>query len=233
MIMLGPEYHLIEEAIPDDHARTSSAEDLLSGVLDARAPGALDILDLGCGDGRGLDLVRGFRPEARYTGVDIETSPEVNARSRSDGTFVTYDGVNLPFGDGSFDIVYSRQVFEHVRHPDLVTQEVRRVLRPGGIFAASLSNLEPYHSFSIFNYTPYGVFRLIDDNGLTLRTMRPGIEGTSLVVRQLTMRKISGFGVIYPGIAFAGRLRGWSPRRRNYLKLRFSGHICFVATRDV
>jgi len=229
--MLGPEYSLIEAAIPNDHSKKSSAEALLSEVLAARSPGALDLLDLGCGDGRGLDVVRGIRNEVRYVGVDIEVSPEVMERTRQDGHFDNYDGVNLPYANESFDIVYSRQVFEHVRHPDLVVREVRRVLRPGGVFVGSLSNLEPYHSFSIFNYTPYGVFRLIDDNGLALRTLRPGIEGLSLTIRQLSRRRLSRVEVVYPLVGLAGRLRGWDARRRNYIKLRFSGHICFVADR--
>lgn len=231
--MRGPEFHLIEDAIPDDHSKVSTAAELLAEVLGDRTGVPADLLDLGCGDGRALDLVRGLSADARYTGVDIETSPEVDERNRTDGTFLTYDGVNLPFDDSSFDVVYSQQVFEHVRHPDRVTQEVARVLRPGGAFVGSLSYLEPYHSFSIFNFTPYGVFRLIDDNDLTLRTMRPGIEGTSMLVRQLSARWISGFRIAYPGIEFAGWLRRWSARKRNYMKLRFSGHICFVAIKDV
>ncbi len=225
--MLGPEYEQIKHTIPEDHARTSSAEDLLAQAMPEDGP--VDVLDLGCGDGRGADVAQAIGPKIRYKGVDIEGSPEVLGRSREDFEFHSYDGVNLPFPDESFDLVYSRQVFEHVRHPDQVTREIRRVLRPGGVFVGSLSNLEPYHSFSIFNYTPYGVFRLIEDNEMSLRLMRPGPEGLSLIVRQLTNRRISRFGLVYPLIATAGKLRGWDARRRNYLKLRFSGHICFIA----
>ncbi|MEM9342826.1 MAG: class I SAM-dependent methyltransferase [Pseudomonadota bacterium] len=228
--MIGPEFPQIEATIPDDHSRKSDSVQLLSEILGDRE--TVDILDLGCGDGRGLDVIKRLSPGARYTGVDIETSPEVAERTRSDGTFLTYNGVDLPFDDQSFDVVYSHQVFEHVRHPDRVTQEVRRVLRPGGTFVGSMSNLEPYHSFSIFNYTPYGVFRLIADNDLTLRTMRPGAESTSLIMRQLSMRRIKRLSLIYPAIDLAGRLRKWPARQRNYMKLRFSGHICFIATRD-
>ena len=75
------------------------------------------LLDLGCGDGRALDVLPAIAPGLDYTGVDIETSPEVDSRTRSDARFVTYDGVALPFADASFDAVYSSQVFEHIRHP--------------------------------------------------------------------------------------------------------------------
>lgn len=194
-------------------------------------PGAPRVLDFGCGDGRGLDVVRAASGSARYSGVDIEASPEVESRIRADGDFRTYDGRDLPYEDASFDIVYSRQVFEHVRHPDHAAREIARVLRPGGLFVGSLSNLEPYHSFSIFNYTPYGVFRLLEDNGFTLHAMRPGVEGMGLIVRQLTKRRIGGFRLAYPLFGLAGKVAGWDARRQNYLRLRFSGHISFLAER--
>lgn len=225
--MIGPEYPLIEQAIPNDHSRPAGPSEMLKKY----GAGSKHVLDLGCGDGRGLDEVRKFIPEAAYVGVDIEVSPEVSSRIRDDGEFLTYDGVNLPFEDQTFDLVYSSQVFEHIRHPDQVASEVRRVLKPGGWFVGSLSNLEPYHSFSIFNYTPYGLFRLIDDSGLKLIEMRPGVEGISLIVRQVTNRKISGFRLCYPLIELMSRLKNWDAQRRNYLKLRLSGHIIFASKR--
>ena len=38
----------------------------------------------------------------------------------------------LPFGDGSFDFVWSRSVLQHVRRPDAALREIARALRPGG-----------------------------------------------------------------------------------------------------
>ena len=224
--MLGEEYPQIERAIPGDHSRVSSAGEMLSGALDGNA---LRVLDLGCGDGRAIDILKRMSPTARYSGVDIESSPEVASRRRTDGDFYTYDGTTLPFEDASFDVVFSQQVFEHVRHPDRVVREIERVLAPGGRFVGSVSYLEPYHSYSIFNFTPYGVFRVVEDNGLHLREMRPGVEGLSLIARQVTMRRIARFPVAYPMIDAAGRVKGWDARRRNYLKLRLAGHICFDA----
>jgi len=223
--MRGPEYELIEEAIPDDHARPVEPESLLQrcAVPDPKA------LDLGCGDGRGRDAILGAFPGANYIGVDIEDSPEVIARQARDVCFQSYDGENLPFADATFDLVYSRQVFEHIRYPDRVAAEIFRVLRPGGLFIGSLSGLEPYHSFSMFNFTPYGLYRVLQDNGLQLIELRPGAESTSLVVRQLTLRRVSGFQFIYLLVDIAARVKGWSMRQANYLKLRFAGHMSFVA----
>lgn len=227
--MRGPEYELIEGAIPDDHARPTEPESLLPrcGVPDPK------VLDLGCGDGRGRDIILHALPRADYTGVDIENSPEVKARVASGAHFKSYDGEKLPFADETFDLIYSRQVFEHIRHPDRVAAEVFRVLRPGGLFIGSLSGLEPYHSFSMFNFTPYGLYRLLQDNGLHLTELRPGAESTSLVIRQLTLRRISGFRLIYPLVDIVTWMKGWSVKQANYLKLRFAGHMSFVARKPL
>jgi len=225
--MPGPEYDLIERTIPGEDSRPRDPEQILLTYADGEG---LQVLDLGCGDGRAVDLVKRLG-DAAYTGVDIEVSPEVRSRMREDARFVTYDGVALPFADAAFDIVYSRQVFEHIRHPDTVAAEVCRVLKPGGVFIGSLSYLEPYHSFSIFNFTPYGVFRLLEDNGLRLRSMWPGAEGFSLMVRQMTNRRIGRLQLAYPLIDAIGTVARWNHKKRNYLKLRFAGHITFIADR--
>ena len=44
-----------------------------------------------------------------------------------------YDGVNIPYGDCSFDRVYSSNVLEHVVHLPLLLKEMSRVLKPSGL----------------------------------------------------------------------------------------------------
>ena len=46
--------------------------------------------------------------------------------------FTMYDGVNFPFENGSFDIIFSWSAFEHVLDVPQVLREMRRVLAPGG-----------------------------------------------------------------------------------------------------
>ncbi len=233
--MLGPEYGDIAHAIPTDHARSVDADHMLrlaAQQIEVEGDRAPAVLDLGCGDGRAVDQVARALPTASYDGVDIESSPEVNSRTRDDARFHTFDGVKLPFADASFDIVFTQQVMEHVRHPDALIAEVQRVLRPGGLFVGSASGLEPYHSWSIFNLTHYGLFRVLEDNGFAVQQLRPGTDGMAMIVRQLTMRKIGGFSLSYWLLAILARLRGMDARPRNYLKLRFAGHLCFLARKD-
>jgi SAM-dependent methyltransferase len=50
----------------------------------------------------------------------------------------------LPFADGSFDVIYSRNVLEHTEDPITVVREAMRVLRAGGIFHAEIPNFFSY-----------------------------------------------------------------------------------------
>jgi SAM-dependent methyltransferase len=141
------------------------------------------VLDLGCGVGRTIDTFRAHDPDIEWVGVDIEGSPEVEARIRQDGHFVTFDGINLPFRDGAFPLVYSHQVLEHVPRPYELVAEVGRVLEPGGTFIGSTSQMEPYHSYSLWNYTVYGFRTIVEAAGLVLEEVRPSLDGFTLTRR--------------------------------------------------
>jgi SAM-dependent methyltransferase len=187
------------QIVPSDHSRQARAEDCIELRLGASpaAPGAEHalvqpgsgqswrVLDLGCGDGESVDRFRAVDPGVRWVGLDLEDSPEVRARRRTDAEFVTYDGVAIPFGDASFDLVYCRQVLEHVRHPEPLLNEVRRILVPGGWFCGSTSQLEPYHSLSVWNFTPAGLCILMRAAGLEPVELRPGIDGLALISMRL------------------------------------------------
>lgn len=54
------------------------------------------------------------------------------------GTLITADATDLPFSRSAFDVVFSHSVFEHLEAPELVMQEIERVLRPGGYARISL-----------------------------------------------------------------------------------------------
>lgn len=102
------------------------------------------ILDLGCGAGGiALQIAREFSP-ALVTGFDVEVPCVERARKKGSdaglwerATFVQGDPGPLPFDDASFDIVFSKDAMVHVPDKDALFEEVFRVLRPGGVFAAS------------------------------------------------------------------------------------------------
>ena len=133
-------------------------------------------------------MFRAQDPEVDWIGLDIRMSQEVRRRSRADARFEEFDGVTIPFADDSFDVVFCKQVLEHVRHPGPLLGEVRRVLAPGGHLAGSTSQLEPYHSLSYWNYTPVGFVELALEAGLVPVEIRPGIDSLGLIARRLVPR---------------------------------------------
>ncbi|MFK3965667.1 class I SAM-dependent methyltransferase [Ensifer adhaerens] len=175
-------YEYLKPALPMDHTRQSRATDLVQEVADAGwAP--KKILDLGCGTGSSIDFFKKVFPASEWVGVDIEFSPEVSQRTRKDATFVTFDGINIPFDEGSFDLVFSNQSFEHVRHPEALLKEVQRVLSPTGLLIGQTSHLEPYHSYSYWSFTVWGWKRICQDAGIEIVKFRPGIDGLTLTER--------------------------------------------------
>lgn len=196
------------------------------------------LVDLGCGSARSHDDLVAGDTMMRWVGLDILDSPEAMGRLRTDLPICAYDGVRIPLTENSVDITYSRQVFEHVRHPEQLIAEVLRVLRPGGWFVGSTSHLEPFHSRSYWNYTPYGFCTLLRDAGFQSICVRPGIDALTLISRRgLSYLGLSPifkpfFKVESPFnlLLEAGmRVAGVPVKRRNFLKLVFAGHFCFSA----
>jgi len=99
------------------------------------------ILDAGCGTGKffGMDFAREIG--CPLVGIDLRqdlsTNPEIDFGVRAELN-------DLPFADGSFDVVSCRLVIEHVDFPDAVLKEFYRVLRPGGRLAIFTPNLLHY-----------------------------------------------------------------------------------------
>jgi len=97
------------------------------------------ILDCGCGPGSiTLGLAR-WAPDGQTVGIDLggEQLEGARALARELGvdnvSFRQASIFELPFEDGSFDLVFSQAVFCHIANHDQALSEIRRVLRPGGV----------------------------------------------------------------------------------------------------
>ena len=98
------------------------------------------VLDVGCGPG--TITVGLARRAGRVVGVDMSEDMAQAARDYAateriaNVTFEVGSAYELPFDDGSFDVVYAHQVLQHLAEPIRALREARRVLRPGGLVAA-------------------------------------------------------------------------------------------------
>lgn len=228
----------LADYIPDDHSRQVNLEQMFAEAVRKRGDD-IRVLDLGCGDGRAVDLFRRLDAPIRYFGIDIEDSPEVRSRRRSDMEFMVFDGVTIPFEDDYFDIIYSKQVFEHVRYPDRLCAEICRTLKPGGEFIASASFLEPYHSLSIFHFSPNGACKVMAEAGLEPEWVRPGIDGATLILHMVTGRPrffkrwFERESPLNRILQLRGRLLRRSARTINAMKLVVAGHIVFAGRKPM
>ena len=94
-----------------------------------------DVLEIGVGTGRNLPLYRNAR---RVVALEPHAGMRHRAARRAGEApvpvvVVDGDAMHLPFPDGSFDAVVASLVLCSVAEQRHVLEEVRRVLRPGGL----------------------------------------------------------------------------------------------------
>lgn len=118
--------------------------DEIKKILDGVELAGKEVLDIGCGTG-GIDefLAATFGP-ARIVGIDVEANVIERARKHALNAghagileFQTVEPGPLQFEDATFDVVFSKDAIVHIPNKEALFQEIIRVLRPGGIFAAS------------------------------------------------------------------------------------------------
>ena len=105
-----------------------------------------NVLDIACGAGYGSALLA--RRALHVTGADISQEAVDHARGRyaslANVEFRQADCAHLPFGDATFDAVVSFETIEHIAAQETFLDEVRRVLKPGGIVILSCPNKVEY-----------------------------------------------------------------------------------------
>ena len=94
------------------------------------------ILDIGCGDGHFGSVLF---PEGAEVGLDPGIADLAEARGRGVYRLLTAaDSGTMPFASGRFGSVVSNCVFEHIPAIEKTIAEIARVLKPGGVFAATV-----------------------------------------------------------------------------------------------
>jgi len=105
-------------------------------LVEARVQPRWRLLEIGCSSGYFSSRLTGRG--AQVFGIDLNTSLVAKAAQNcAAGRFCAAEPGRLPFGAASFDAVIMLEVIEHVGEEKPVVEEIRRVLKPGGLLFLS------------------------------------------------------------------------------------------------
>jgi 2-polyprenyl-3-methyl-5-hydroxy-6-metoxy-1,4-benzoquinol methylase len=99
-----------------------------------------DVLEVGCGEGRGVGPL--MENAKSFTAVD-KIKPVIDELQQKypEGKFIS---MNIPplsgLNDNSYDSIFSFQVIEHIENDFLYLREIHRVLKPGGVALITTPN---------------------------------------------------------------------------------------------
>lgn len=151
-----------------------------------------DVLEAGCGEGYGADLLADVAH--RVVGLDYDESAVAHVRSRYPRVDMRHGNLaELPLADGEVDVVVNFQVIEHLWDQGQFVTECARVLRPGGALLMSTPNritfspgldtpLNPFHTREL---NAVELTELLTDNGFELEAMLGVFHGPGLLERDV------------------------------------------------
>ncbi len=136
--------------------REAKADKILAILTAAGSPLKPDdqVLDLGCGSG---EIAARLATIARVSCADA-------IDQRTQGRELPFHpvGTTLPFADGTFDVIVSNHVIEHVPDASIHVREIHRVLRPGGVAYVATPNRwwpwEFHARMPLLHFLPAGLF---------------------------------------------------------------------------
>jgi SAM-dependent methyltransferase len=147
-----------------------------------------DVLEAGCGEGYGADLIAATARTVTAVDYDAATVAHVRARYPRVGVLAA-NLAALPMPDSALDVVVNFQVIEHLwDQPQFIT-ECLRVLRPGGLLMISTPNRitftpgsdTPVNPFHTRELNAAELRELLIDGGFDVQSMSGVFHGPRLI----------------------------------------------------
>ena len=134
-------FHAVMAEESDQTVVAALVSDILPGIpgLVERLESGIDVLDVGCGSGRAINLLASVYPKSRFVGYDFsEEGVALANREAADSglanlRFERRDAAELDDVD-AFDLVTAFDAIHDQAAPDRVLGGIARALRPGGLF---------------------------------------------------------------------------------------------------
>ena len=146
-----------------------------------------DVLEAGCGEGYGADLIADVA--RRVIALDYDEATVAHVHARYPRVDVRHGNLaELPLPDGSVDVVVNFQVIEHLWDQPQFVAECLRVLRPSGLLLMSTPNrvtfspgrdtpINPFHTREL---NAAELTELLESAGFALESMRGVVHGPRL-----------------------------------------------------
>jgi ubiquinone/menaquinone biosynthesis C-methylase UbiE len=130
------ETFVINEAMIEHLHRYAIAMDYVKGKA---------VLDIACGEGYGSNLLS--KNAREVTGIDLDSKTINHASkkySKNNLKFIQGKVEDIPAADSSFDVVISFETLEHTNEHEKIFQEIKRILKPGGLLIISTPEKKYY-----------------------------------------------------------------------------------------
>ena len=108
-------------------------KEVIKAILKHKGRKVNSILDVGCADGKMLELLLEEVKVHNYKGVDFDQKLINLANEDIKKHLEVGNALNLRFKDNNFDVLISTAVIEHLENPEKFLKESYRVLKEGGI----------------------------------------------------------------------------------------------------
>ncbi len=158
----------------------------VAGVLEDMLPGKGALLDIGCGYGHFIEIMR----DRGWTVTGIEPSERTSEFAGSKGLDVIRTVIeDASFPEGSFDAITAFYVLEHLFDPLAALNKIKALLKPGGVLVLRVPHTTPIVKalrfagignnlydlpFHLYDFSPETMIRLLEKAGYCGIKIAPG-----------------------------------------------------------
>ncbi len=183
----------MKNKLADEHYFDNQRPEIIKLVDTA----AINILDVGCGNGKlGAELKR-LAPNRKITGVEKEHEAAIEARLVLDEVIeCDIQNFKFSFNNETFDCIIFADILEHLLEPEIILKKFKPFLKHNGIIILSIPNMRHYTVimqliFRGWEYKDYGFFDRTHLRFFSLNSMKELINNSGLKITEIIPRIVA------------------------------------------